>query len=54
MTKKLVELLENYPDEYMWMVGVYPASGGVRLLLADYGESRILFWLKMFDEPKSK
>jgi hypothetical protein len=49
-TMSLVEILKEIPDEHLSMIGVRTTQGDFRLLLANSEESKILFWLKMFDK----
>ncbi|MFP8963045.1 hypothetical protein ACLIYP_21165 [Streptomyces nanhaiensis] len=47
-TENLVAFLRDYPEEELTMVNYYTSEGEMRLFLANYECSRILFWMSMF------
>lgn len=53
-TARLVDFLRAYEGESISMITIRPARGGFRLLLADPNESKVLFWMRMFDQSEAR
>lgn len=50
-TCSLIDFLEGHPSAMLALVSIRPEIGGFHAFLADACETRILFWMKMLDQP---